>query len=85
MQRRQEEGRHQLVVGELERLSTDMGDRWSLAPDFKEKYLQWRRRTGAGAARAWIDTMRAAYQSMRDIWHSRNDVSDLRVAAYAGI
>ncbi len=81
MQRRQEEGRHQLVVDELERLSTDMGDRWSLAPDFKEKYLR-----GADElelVRSGLDdTMRAAYQSMRDIWHSRNDVSDLRVAAY---
>ena len=28
------------------------------------------------------DTMRAAYQAMREVWHGRNDVHDLRVAAY---
>ena len=28
------------------------------------------------------DTMRIAYQSMRDIWHGRDDVQDLRMAAY---
>ena len=28
------------------------------------------------------DTMRTAYQSMREVWHGRKDVEDLRVAAY---
>ena len=28
------------------------------------------------------DTMRTAYQAMREIWHGRADVNDLRVAAY---
>jgi len=28
------------------------------------------------------DTMRTAFQSMRDIWHSRSDVPDLRTAGY---
>ena len=28
------------------------------------------------------DTMRIAYQSMREVWHSRDDVEDLRTAAY---
>ncbi|MFV2003184.1 MAG: Glu/Leu/Phe/Val dehydrogenase, partial [Paracoccaceae bacterium] len=81
MQRRQEEARHQLVVNELERLSHDMGDRWSLDPEFKDRYLR-----GAGElelVRSGLDdTMRAAYQSMREVWHSRDDVNDLRVAAY---
>jgi len=81
MQRRQEEGRHQLVVDELERLSADSGIGWELSPDFKHKYLR-----GAGElelVRSGLDdTMRAAYQSMREIWHSRDDVEDLRVAAY---
>jgi hypothetical protein len=27
------------------------------------------------------DTMRTAYQAMREVWHGRNDVDDLRVAA----
>ena len=26
--------------------------------------------------------MRTAYQSMRDVWHERQDVTDLRTAAY---
>ncbi|MFM2365788.1 MAG: hypothetical protein RIR95_395, partial [Pseudomonadota bacterium] len=28
------------------------------------------------------DTMRTAYQAMREIWHGRPEVGDLRVAAY---
>jgi len=26
--------------------------------------------------------MRTAYQSMREVWHGRDDVKDLRTAAY---
>jgi glutamate dehydrogenase (NAD(P)+) len=26
--------------------------------------------------------MRTAYQAMREVWHGRQDVQDLRVAAY---
>lgn len=81
MQRRQEEARHQLVVDELERLSADSGIGWQLSPDFKEKYLK-----GAGElelVRSGLDdTMRGAYQSMREVWHGRDDIGDLRVAAY---
>ena len=81
MQRRAEEARHILLVDELERLSADKGLGWTMSPDFKEKYLR-----GAGElelVRSGLDdTMRAAYQAMRDIWHGRNDVHDLRVAAY---
>lgn len=81
MQRRQEEARHQLLIDELERLSAEKGLGWSLSPGFKEKYLH-----GAGElelVRSGLDdTMRTAYQSMREIWHGRNDVTDLRVAAY---
>ncbi|MEM6759800.1 MAG: Glu/Leu/Phe/Val dehydrogenase [Pseudomonadota bacterium] len=81
MQRRQEESRHQLVVDELERLSEHLGDAWSMTPDFKEKYLR-----GAGElelVRSGLDdTMRASYQSMASVWHERNDVEDLRTAAY---
>ncbi len=81
MQRRQEEGRHQLIVDELERLSSDAGNDWELSPNFKQQYLR-----GAGElelVRSGLDdTMRAAYQSMREVWHSRDDVHDLRVAAY---
>ncbi len=81
MQRRQEEARHQLIVNELERLSADTGIGWQLTPNFKEKYLR-----GADElelVRSGLDdTMRAAYQSMREVWHTRNDVSDLRTAGF---
>ncbi|MEM6467664.1 MAG: glutamate dehydrogenase, partial [Pseudomonadota bacterium] len=81
MQRRQEESRHQLIVDELERISRDSSISWTLSPDFKEKYLR-----GAGElelVRSGLDdTMRAAYQSMREVWWRRDDVSDLRTAGF---
>ncbi len=81
MQRRQEESRHQLVVDELERLSGDSGIGWQLSPNFKDRYLR-----GADElelVRSGLDdTMRIAYQSMRQVWHERDDVEDLRTAAY---
>ncbi len=81
MQRRAEEARHDLLVHELERLSSDQGLGWTLSPGFKEKYLR-----GAGElelVRSGLDdTMRGAYQAMREVWHGRDDVEDLRVAAY---
>ncbi|WP_209595808.1 Glu/Leu/Phe/Val dehydrogenase [Ruegeria sp. HKCCSP351] len=81
MQRRQEESRHELIVSELERLDRYLGDAWSMSPDFKAKYLK-----GADElelVRSGLDdTMRIAYQSMREVWHSRDDVEDLRTAAY---
>jgi glutamate dehydrogenase (NAD(P)+) len=81
MQRRAEEARSWLMVEELERLSADKGLGWSLSPDFKEKFL-----TGSdelALVRSGLDdTMRGAYQSMREVWHGRGDVDDLRTAAY---
>ena len=81
MGRRQEEARHLLIVEELERLSKDKELGWTLSPDFKEKYLK-----GAGElelVRSGLeDTMRTAYQSMAEVWRSRDDVKDLRTAAY---
>jgi glutamate dehydrogenase (NAD(P)+) len=81
MQRRQEESRHELIVNELERLSKDKELGWSLSPGFKDKYLR-----GADElelVRSGLDdTMRIAYQSMREVWHARDDVKDLRTAAY---
>lgn len=81
MQRRAEEARHHLLVNELERLSADKGLGWTLSPGFKDSYLR-----GAGElelVRSGLDdTMRSAYQAMREIWHSRADVEDLRMAAY---
>ena len=81
MQRRAEEARSRLLVEELERLSSDKGLGWTMAEDFKERFL-----TGSdelALVRSGLDdTMRTAYQSMRQIWHSRGDVKDLRTAAY---
>ena len=81
MQRRAEEARSRLLVAELERLSADRDLGWELKPDFKQRFL-----TGSdemALVRSGLDdTMRTAYQSMRELWHSRNDVTDLRVAAY---
>ncbi len=81
MQRRQEESRHQQLIDELERLSASSDLKWTLSDGFKEKYLK-----GAGElelVRSGLDdTMREAYQSMRQVWHERDDVEDLRVAAY---
>jgi glutamate dehydrogenase (NAD(P)+) len=81
MQRRQEEARHELIVRELERLSDHLGDKWSMTPDFKARYLR-----GADElelVRSGLDdTMRTAYQSISEVWHSREDVSDLRTAAF---
>ncbi len=81
MQRRQEESRHQLIVDELERISRDSSINWTLSPGFKTKYLR-----GAGElelVRSGLDdTMREAYAAMREVWHSRDDVSDLRSAGF---
>ncbi|MBL9062576.1 Glu/Leu/Phe/Val dehydrogenase [Tabrizicola sp.] len=81
MQRRAEEARSRLLVEELERLSADRGLGWTLAEGFKERFL-----TGSdelALVRSGLDdTMRTAYQAMRETWHSRQDVEDLRVAAY---
>ncbi|ETX14201.1 glutamate dehydrogenase [Roseivivax halodurans JCM 10272] len=81
MGRRQEEARHQLIVDELERLDHYLGGAWSMTPGFKEKYLR-----GADElelVRSGLDdTMRIAYQSLRQPWRERSDVTDLRTSAY---
>ncbi len=81
MQRRAEEARSRLIVEELERLSADKGLGWELAPDFKDRFL--RGSDELELVRSGLDdTMRTAYQAMREVWHGRQDVQDLRVAAY---
>ena len=81
MQRRAEESRSRLIVEELERLSADQHLGWTLSPDFKERFL-----TGSdelALVRSGLDdTMRTAYQAMREVWHNREGIEDLRVAAY---
>ena len=81
MQRRAEEARSRLLVEELERLSLDQGLGWSLGEGFKERFLQGS--DELALVRSGLDdTMRTAYQAMREVWHSREGVEDLRVAAY---
>ena len=81
MQRRQEEARHELILRELERLDDYLGNAWSMSPGFKAKYLK-----GADElelVRSGLDdTMRAAFEAMREKLHSRDDIGDLRTAAY---
>ncbi|MEM7242625.1 MAG: Glu/Leu/Phe/Val dehydrogenase dimerization domain-containing protein [Pseudomonadota bacterium] len=76
MQRRGEEERHKKLISEIERL---IGK--PVSDTFKEDYFQ-----GAGElelVRSGLDdTMRSAYQSMREVWHARADVDSLRTAAY---
>ena len=81
MQRRAEEARSRLLVEEMEKLSSDKGLGWTLGADFKEKFLQGS--DELALVRSGLDdTMRTAYQAMREVWHGRTDVGDLRVAAY---
>jgi glutamate dehydrogenase (NAD(P)+) len=81
MQRRAEEARTLMLVNELERLSSDKGLGWTMSPGFKDKYL--RGSDELELVRSGLDdTMRIAYQSMREVWHARDDVKDLRTAAY---
>ena len=81
MQRRQEEARHQLLADEINRLMRASGIKEQLSTNFTKAYLK-----GADElelVRSGLDdSMRAAYQSMRNIWHTRADVKDLRTAAY---
>ena len=69
------------MVDELERLSADKHLGWSLSPDFKQRYL--RGASELELVRSGLyDTMTAAYDSMASVWHGRDDVDDLRIAAY---
>ena len=81
MQRRHEEARSLMLVNELERLSADKELGWTLSPSFKNNFLR-----GADElelVRSGLDdTMRAAYQSIRAVWHDDPRVADLRTAAY---
>ena len=81
MQRRQEEAHYAMLVSEMERIITEAGVPLGLSDKFKTEYVR-----GAGElelVRSGLDdTMRTAYQSMREVWRSRPEVEDLRVAAY---
>ena len=81
MQRREEEGRNQLLIEELNRLF----EKASLPVTFSDRFLQ-RYSQGAGElelVRSGLDdTMRLAYQAMREVWKSNPKVTDLRTAGY---
>ena len=81
MQRRQEEARSTLLANELNSLFKKANIGVELSDSFVTRYLQ-----GAGElelVRSGLDdTMRLAYQSMADVWRRREDVDDLRTAAY---
>ena len=81
MERRREEARNEMVLAELERLSEAIGDSWTLKDTFKKRFLQ-----GADElemVRSGLDdTMRNAYNEIRNIFNSRNNVVDLRTAAF---
>lgn len=79
MQRREEEARHRMLIDEIE---TATGKKLSAA--FKERYIK-----GADEltlVRSGLDdTMRGAYASMRELWHTKRKKEedfDLRTAAY---
>jgi glutamate dehydrogenase (NAD(P)+) len=80
MQRRQEEARHQLIVDELERLSTatPLGSAGRCRPTSRRSYLR-----GADElelVRSGLDdTMRGAYQSMREVWRPMSEVRSTSV------
>ena len=81
MRRKQEESRQKLLIDELIRIMGEMDSKAKLTEGFINNYLR-----GAGEielVRSGLDdTMCTAYQSMREVWHGREDVEDLRVAAY---
>ncbi len=81
MQRREEEGRNQLLIAELNRLFAAAEIPVSLSDRFLHRYSR-----GAGElelVRSGLDdTMRLAYQSMRDVLNKQPEVRDLRTAAY---
>lgn len=81
MERRAQEATNAMMLAELERLSSLLGESWSPTDQFKTSYLR-----GADElqlVRSGLDdTMREALQAMRTKWHEDERVEDLRLAAY---
>ena len=81
MRNRQEEIKNKLLIEELDRIVSENGLKIKLSDEFLTKYKQGAKELEL--VRSGLDdTMRVAYQSIREVWHGRNDVSDLRLAAY---
>jgi glutamate dehydrogenase (NAD(P)+) len=81
MQRRQEEAHNLMLVQEIDRILSVSGAEYGLSKAFRDQFVR-----GAGElelVRSGLDdTMRTAYQSMREVWRGRKGVEDLRMAAY---
>lgn len=76
MQRRAEERSHQALIDEMERMTGQ-----KISAEFREQYTKGS--DELTLVRSGLDdTMRVAYQAMREVWHARDDVPDLRTAAY---
>ncbi|MEL6316414.1 MAG: Glu/Leu/Phe/Val dehydrogenase dimerization domain-containing protein [Pseudomonadota bacterium] len=76
LERRREEARHQLLLDGLELMTG--GD---FPPGLRERYLKGV--DEIDLVRSGLDdSMRRAYQAMRERWRGRADVPDLRTAAY---
>lgn len=77
LERRASEARSRLLVEELERSGAGI----TLSQEFKDQFLKGD--DELALVRSGLDdTMRSTYQNMREIWHSREDVGDLRTAAF---
>ncbi len=76
MERRREETRHNLLLAGLEEMTGQ-----PFPPALKSRYLQGA--SEVDLVRSGLDdAMRSAYQTMREAWRVRDDVPDLRTAAY---
>ncbi|GMG84722.1 Glu/Leu/Phe/Val dehydrogenase [Paralimibaculum aggregatum] len=76
MQRREEESRQQILMDELERLTGK-----TVSEEFRQRFS--RGADELNLVRSGLDdTMRVAYQAMREVWHARDDVPDLRIAGF---
>ena len=81
MQRREHEARNELIIRELDALSSSQSITWELSDSFREEF-----KAGANEidlVRSGLDdTMRKALQEMRAVREEKDGVSDLRTAAY---
>ncbi|EPX83553.1 Glu/Leu/Phe/Val family dehydrogenase [Salipiger mucosus] len=81
MQRRLEESRNIMLINEIDRVMSRNGME-GIGESFKRTYLHGPRELDL--VRSGLDdTMREAYQAMREIWHGDRKFGDLRSAAYA--
>ena len=81
MQRRENEARNELIIRELDSLSSALGKAWAPSASFRKEF-----KAGANEidlVRSGLDdTMRKALQEMRAVLQDKDGVSDFRTAAY---